>query len=264
MPSKSQFEKNFPEEEWKVRNNPLHKGTKKNNNKPKSNRPHATRKGSAASFNFNFFEKVFKGGNPHSTALKVLGFAAGDNPTEKEISKAYKKKALATHPNRGGTKEKFQKLQAAFEFLTGERNSFENEPEQEEEVRTPPPEPAPEPKKRGSVLKPKKSADPYAGMTKEEAAAAEKKHWNAMKAANVAYRAAAEEAPRAAAKEPPRAAAVPPHMRGVNPGTRKMAENIAAGLERAGRFGLGKGNMGPATWNYLHSKRGGGKTRRQR
>jgi hypothetical protein len=247
-------------EGWNVRNNPLHKGTKKNNNKPKSNRPHATRKtsnasnGSAASFNFNFFEKVFKGGDPHSAALKVLGFEARDDPTEKEISKAYKKKALATHPNRGGTKEKFQTLQAAFEFLTGERNSFENNAE-EKEVRTPPPEPAPEPKPKRSVFGKAKGVDPYAGMTKEEAAAAEKRYQNAFREANAAYRAAAEEAPRAAA--------VPPHMRGTNPGTRGMAEKIAAGL-RAGRFNMGNGKMGSATWNYLHSKRGGGKTRRLR
>jgi hypothetical protein len=245
MPSKSQFEKNFPEEEWNVRKNPLHNRTKKNN-KPKSKRPHATRKGSNTPiFNFN----QFKGGDgddaAKAAARRVLGVNSNANSTA--IRKAYHKKSKSAHPNKGGSKEEFQRLQAAYAFLMGDRNSFKNERE-EEEVRTPPPpEPAPEPKKRGSVLKPKKSADPYEGMTKEEAAAAEAQ-WR--KAAS-----AFEEPPAAAPEKP-----LPPHMRGAK--TSRMAEKVAAGL-RAGRFNMGNGKMGSATWNYLHSKRGGA-TRRNK
>jgi hypothetical protein len=216
----------------------LHNRTKKNN-KPKSKRPHATRKASNAPiFNFN----LFKGGDGDAAARRVLG--VNSNANSAAIRKAYHKKSRSAHPNKGGSKEEFQRLQAAYEFLTGERNSFENNaPEnRREEVRTPPPEPA-APKR--SIFRKAKGVDPYAGMTKEEVAAAEKKFQNAFKEANAAYR---------------RPEVVPPHMRGVNPGTRGMAEKIG----RAGRFNMGNGKMGPATWNYLHSKRGGATRRKNK
>ena len=46
----------------------------------------------------------------------LLGLEKGAN--EAEIRKAYKKQALAKHPDRGGDKEEFQKLQAAYEVLS--------------------------------------------------------------------------------------------------------------------------------------------------
>jgi hypothetical protein len=53
---------------------------------------------------------------PH---LKILGLtkAIGDTVTLEEIIKAYKKKSLKAHPDRGGSTEEFQTLQASVTFL---------------------------------------------------------------------------------------------------------------------------------------------------
>jgi len=65
-----------------------------------------------------------RGGN-RAAALKVLGLP--DNASENNIKKAYRKKSLIYHPDReGGNTKLFQRLGAAYEFLTGERNSFNN------------------------------------------------------------------------------------------------------------------------------------------
>ncbi|WP_406832628.1 DnaJ domain-containing protein [Wolbachia endosymbiont (group A) of Apoderus coryli] len=60
-------------------------------------------------------------------ALKILGFSEGDNPSEREITIAYRKSALKYHPDKhsGESKdvqkqneEKFKELGAAYECLT--------------------------------------------------------------------------------------------------------------------------------------------------
>ena len=40
------------------------------------------------------------------------------NASEKEITKAYRKKALKEHPDKGGDPEKFKELTAAYEVLS--------------------------------------------------------------------------------------------------------------------------------------------------
>jgi molecular chaperone DnaJ len=58
----------------------------------------------------------------------------GVNPgaTEDEIKKAYRKKAMDSHPDKGGSEEEFQKINEAYEILTGKReepkdpNQFRN------------------------------------------------------------------------------------------------------------------------------------------
>lgn len=56
----------------------------------------------------------------------LLGLEKG--ASEAEIRKAYKKQALAKHPDRGGNKEEFQKLQAAYEVLSdpGKRAHYDS------------------------------------------------------------------------------------------------------------------------------------------
>jgi DnaJ family protein A protein 2 len=51
-----------------------------------------------------------------SELYRLLGLEKGAN--EAEIRKAYKKQALAKHPDRGGDKEEFQKMHAAYEVLS--------------------------------------------------------------------------------------------------------------------------------------------------
>lgn len=51
-----------------------------------------------------------------SDLYTLLGLQKG--ASEAEIKKAYKKQALSKHPDRGGDKEEFQKLQAAYEVLS--------------------------------------------------------------------------------------------------------------------------------------------------
>ena len=64
-----------------------------------------------------------RGGN-RAAALKVLGLSA--NAAEKNIRKAYHKLSLIYHPDKGGNEREFKRLGAAYGFLTGERNSFNN------------------------------------------------------------------------------------------------------------------------------------------
>lgn len=54
-------------------------------------------------------------------ALKVLGFTSGDNPDDKEIKKAFKKRAAKLHPDVNkddNAEQQFKDLNAAHEFLT--------------------------------------------------------------------------------------------------------------------------------------------------
>ena len=51
-----------------------------------------------------------------SELYRLLGLEKGTS--EAEIRKAYKKQALAKHPDRGGDKEEFQKMHAAYEVLS--------------------------------------------------------------------------------------------------------------------------------------------------
>jgi len=51
-------------------------------------------------------------------ASSILGINHNNNFTENEINKAYRKKALSVHPDKGGgSEEKFKELQQAYEFL---------------------------------------------------------------------------------------------------------------------------------------------------
>lgn len=51
-----------------------------------------------------------------SDLYSVLGLQKGASP--EDIKRAYRKEALAKHPDRGGAKEDFQKLQAAYDVLS--------------------------------------------------------------------------------------------------------------------------------------------------
>ena len=53
-----------------------------------------------------------------TSLYKALGVAKGASPAE--IKKAYRKKALRMHPDKGGDPEEFKKLQAAYEVLSDE------------------------------------------------------------------------------------------------------------------------------------------------
>lgn len=54
-------------------------------------------------------------------ALAILGFSAGSTPTVAELKKAYRKKALETHPDKpGGSAEAFRTLTEAYELLMKE------------------------------------------------------------------------------------------------------------------------------------------------
>ena len=50
-------------------------------------------------------------------ALDLLGFPASANPTEQELKKAQREKALAAHPDRGGSVAQMQDINRAFDFL---------------------------------------------------------------------------------------------------------------------------------------------------
>jgi curved DNA-binding protein CbpA len=50
--------------------------------------------------------------------LAVLGLAVG--ATWQEIKSAYRRRALETHPDRGGTNAAFTEVQAAYEVLEAE------------------------------------------------------------------------------------------------------------------------------------------------
>ena len=54
--------------------------------------------------------------SPEARARKVLGVAAG--ATKQEIKAAWKRAAVANHPDMGGSTELMQKINAAYELLT--------------------------------------------------------------------------------------------------------------------------------------------------
>ncbi|WP_341821338.1 ankyrin repeat domain-containing protein [Wolbachia endosymbiont (group A) of Myopa testacea] len=74
-------------------------------------------------------------------ALEILGFSEGDNPSEREITIAYRKLALEYHPDKhsGASKdmqkqneEKFKELGAAYKFLTGKNTKKSTKPTNED------------------------------------------------------------------------------------------------------------------------------------
>jgi DnaJ domain len=52
-------------------------------------------------------------------AKQILGFPSNYNPSEDEIKKNYKMKALENHPDRGGSNEKMVEINVAKDILTG-------------------------------------------------------------------------------------------------------------------------------------------------
>jgi molecular chaperone DnaJ len=54
-----------------------------------------------------------------STYHDILGVKP--NVTEEELKKAYRKKAIETHPDKGGNEEDFKKITEAYEILTGKK-----------------------------------------------------------------------------------------------------------------------------------------------
>lgn len=62
---------------------------------------------------------------------KILGVSK--NATENEIKKAFHKLALVNHPDKGGDKDKFQKINIAYEVLSdpNKRNAYDNPQQQQ-------------------------------------------------------------------------------------------------------------------------------------
>lgn len=61
---------------------------------------------------FNNYRGGF-GGNQDNEYYDILGIKR--TATEKEIKKAYREKAMTTHPDKGGDTEEFKKLAEAYE-----------------------------------------------------------------------------------------------------------------------------------------------------
>ena len=57
----------------------------------------------------------------------ILGVKPG--ATEDEVKKAYRKKAIETHPDKGGNEEDFKKITEAYEILTGKKQEPRPEPQ---------------------------------------------------------------------------------------------------------------------------------------
>lgn len=57
----------------------------------------------------------------------ILGVKPG--ASEEEVKKAYRKKAIETHPDKGGKEEDFQKVNEAYEILTGKRQEPRESPQ---------------------------------------------------------------------------------------------------------------------------------------
>jgi molecular chaperone DnaJ len=51
------------------------------------------------------------------------------NATEEEVKKAYRKKAMESHPDKGGNEEEFKKIVDAYEILTGKKQEPRPEPQ---------------------------------------------------------------------------------------------------------------------------------------
>ena len=65
--------------------------------------------------------------NYSENPYKVLNLPINSKPTAEEIKKAYRNIALKKHPDAGGTKEEFQKVQDAYEYLDYLRkNNYSN------------------------------------------------------------------------------------------------------------------------------------------
>jgi len=71
---------------------------------------------------FRIYESRHSSSRDETWALEMLGFGPNDNPSEKEIKTAYRKKARKHHPDRGGDKKKFQEIGAAMKILLPESN----------------------------------------------------------------------------------------------------------------------------------------------
>lgn len=81
-------------------------------------------------------------------AKAILGFPPGAAPTPEEISKAYKRKAIENHPDRGGTHEKMVEVNVAKDVLEGKsRATWTPEPAPRRE------RPKPAPVEYGATLK---------------------------------------------------------------------------------------------------------------
>ncbi len=87
-------------------------------------------------------------------AKTILGFPPQSSPTADEITKAYRRKAIENHPDRGGSHEKMVEVNVAKDILDGKsRATFRPEP--------PPPRPKPPP--------PKEPDEVLAGQSFEDA-----------------------------------------------------------------------------------------------
>lgn len=82
-----------------------------------------------------YYQKLadYIGDMSRDRALKILGLAG--HPSTDEIEKAHKVRALANHPDRGGTHEKMVEVNVARDYLLGKGKRQDWRPE-------PPPEPA--------------------------------------------------------------------------------------------------------------------------
>jgi len=56
-------------------------------------------------------------------ALELLGFPPNASPTEEELKRAQKRKAIEFHPDRGGDPEKLVQVNRAFDYLTDPKTS---------------------------------------------------------------------------------------------------------------------------------------------
>lgn len=64
-----------------------------------------------------------------SEAKGLLGFSATDNPSESEITRAYRAKAFEAHPDRGGSEDQMVQINVARDVLTGkQRPTYERDP----------------------------------------------------------------------------------------------------------------------------------------
>lgn len=65
--------------------------------------------------------------NTMSKYHDILGLKPG--ATEEEVKKAYRKKAMESHPDKGGNEEEFKKIVDAYEILTGKKQEPRPEPQ---------------------------------------------------------------------------------------------------------------------------------------
>lgn len=72
-------------------------------------------------------------------AKAVLGFPQNANPSEAEITKAYRQKAIENHPDRGGSNEKMVEINVAKDILEGKQRPTYDFSTPTPEEPTPPP-----------------------------------------------------------------------------------------------------------------------------